>query len=134
MSETIHALAKGSDAVEEYYSFLRSPVRERRYMKQIEGTVVLLGDSIFDNAHYVKPGQSVSDHLTRLQIEHKLLAVDGSVTVQVLDQLKNVPKNATDLFVSSGGNDALIAKGQLFPQSGISMPKRRVLFSEHSTN
>ena len=82
--------------------------------------VVLLGDSIFDNSHYVNPGQSVSDHLTRLlprPMKFKLLAVDGSITSQVLEQLGGMPKVATHVFVSTGGNDALIAKFELFPQS-----------------
>jgi hypothetical protein len=85
-------------------------------------SIVLLGDSIFDNSYYVARGQSVSDHLARLlpkEMMPRLLAVDGSVTSDVLKQLDNLPKDATHVFVSSGGNDALVAKYNLFPQPGV---------------
>ncbi len=36
-----------------------------------------------------------------------LLAVDGSVTADVHQQVEDLPADATHLFVSSGGNDAL---------------------------
>jgi hypothetical protein len=36
-----------------------------------------------------------------------LLAVDGHITADVANQLKNVPSDATHLVVSAGGNDAL---------------------------
>lgn len=72
--------------------------------------VVLLGDSIFDNAAYVSRGASVILHLrSRLAASWKasLLAVDGNVTRQVVDQLEGLPSDATHLVVSAGGNDAL---------------------------
>lgn len=72
--------------------------------------VVLLGDSIFDNARYVPGGPSVIEHLRRClpsQWRATLLAVDGSVTEEVAGQLTRVPADATHLVVSSGGNDAL---------------------------
>jgi hypothetical protein len=72
--------------------------------------VVLLGDSIFDNERYVPAGLPVIKHLQR-QIPKgwraTLLAVDGDVVPDVVGQLSNVPKDATHIVVSAGGNDAL---------------------------
>jgi hypothetical protein len=74
------------------------------------GHVVLLGDSIFDNAIYV-PGQpAVIDQLRQALPRGwraTLLAVDGHVTSDVAGQLRRLPGDATHLFVSVGGNDAL---------------------------
>ena len=73
--------------------------------------VVLLGDSIFDNRVYVAPEPDVSDQLrTRLGAGSAvtLLAVDGHVTADVSKrQLARMPKDATHLVISVGGNDAL---------------------------
>ena len=72
--------------------------------------VVLLGDSIFDNAAYVPGGPSVLDHLHRLLPSARqvtLLARDGALTADVLPQLDRLPADATHLVVSAGGNDAL---------------------------
>jgi len=78
--------------------------------------IVLLGDSIFDNAGYVDEGDSVIEQLaTKLPngIKSTLLAVDGDVTHDVYAQLENLPDDATHLFVSCGGNDALRIAGAL---------------------
>ncbi|MFK7855762.1 MAG: SGNH/GDSL hydrolase family protein [Granulosicoccus sp.] len=72
--------------------------------------LVLLGDSIFDNAGYVDDGDSVIDQLNGLiqpNTQATLLAVDGDVTVDVYKQIGSIPDNATHAFVSCGGNDAL---------------------------
>ena len=73
--------------------------------------IVLLGDSIFDNAAYVSGGLDVVTHL-RQQIppgwRSSLRAVDGSVVEDVRKQASGVPADATHLFVSAGGNDALL--------------------------
>jgi lysophospholipase L1-like esterase len=72
--------------------------------------VVLLGDSIFDNAVYVGGGADVLTHLRGRAPEGwraTLLAVDGSVVEGVLTQLERVPADATHLVISAGGNDAL---------------------------
>ena len=74
--------------------------------------LVLLGDSIFDNAIYVPDGPSVIDHLrTILPAEWRatLLANDGDVTADVEGQLLKLPADATHLIISVGGNDALTA-------------------------
>ena len=72
--------------------------------------VVLLGDSIFDNATYVPGKPAVIDQLRKnLPAGWKatLLAVDGNVTADVQHQIIRLPDDATHLIVSCGGNDAL---------------------------
>lgn len=74
------------------------------------GHIVLLGDSIFDNAAYVGGGPDVVAQLrARLHAGWRatLLAVDGSVTGSVARQLDRLPRDASHLVVSVGGNDAL---------------------------
>ncbi len=74
------------------------------------GHVVLLGDSIFDNAAYVPGGPDVVTQLRGVLPSGwraTLLAVDGDVTSGVGRQLRGVPRDATHLVVSVGGNDAL---------------------------
>jgi lysophospholipase L1-like esterase len=74
------------------------------------GHVVLLGDSIFDNAAYV-PGQPDVVRQVRARLpgdwRATLAAVDGAVTRGVERQLARIPADATHLVVSVGGNDAL---------------------------
>lgn len=73
--------------------------------------VVLLGDSVFDNAAYVGGGADVITHLRALAPEGwraTLAALDGSVVLDVPGQLGGVTDDATHLVVSSGGNDALM--------------------------
>lgn len=72
--------------------------------------VVLLGDSIFDNARYVPDRPAVIDQVRQaLPAGWKatLLAVDGHITDDVPGQLAYLPADATHLVVSAGGNDAL---------------------------
>jgi hypothetical protein len=74
------------------------------------GHVVLLGDSIFDNARYVPDRPPVIDQLRQSLPRGwtaSLFAVDGHITEDVANQLKDLPSDATHLFVSAGGNDAL---------------------------
>ena len=75
------------------------------------GHVVLLGDSIFDNRVYVAPQPDVTRQLReRLGAGWAvtLAAVDGHVTTDVgRTQLDRVPRDASHLVVSVGGNDAL---------------------------
>jgi lysophospholipase L1-like esterase len=75
--------------------------------------LILLGDSIFDNAAYVRPGEpDVTAHLRKRlppadwQVE--LRAVDGSIVSQIPAQLAAAAIEPSDVFVmSAGGNDAL---------------------------
>jgi lysophospholipase L1-like esterase len=72
--------------------------------------IVLLGDSIFDNAAYVRGGPDVVRQLRAAlpqDWEASLLAVDGATTRGVAAQLSRLPGDATHLVVSAGGNDAL---------------------------
>jgi hypothetical protein len=72
--------------------------------------IFLLGDSVFDNAAYVNGGPDVIKQLkTTLPKDWKatLLAVDGSVTTDVINQVAKIPASATHLIVSAGGNDGL---------------------------
>lgn len=72
--------------------------------------IVLLGDSIFDNASYVPGGDPVIQQL-RARLPRggraSLLAVDGAVVADVARQLEQLPDDASHLVVSVGGNDAL---------------------------
>ena len=72
--------------------------------------IVLLGDSIFDNAAYVPGGPDVVAQLREILPagwSASLLAVDGAVIDGVARQLARLPADATHLVVSAGGNDAL---------------------------
>lgn len=72
--------------------------------------LVLLGDSIFDNAAYVPGGTPVIEHLRQTipdGWQATLLAVDGNVTVDVAAQTNCLPPSVTHLVISVGGNDAL---------------------------
>jgi lysophospholipase L1-like esterase len=72
--------------------------------------IVLLGDSIFDNAPYVDVGEDVIHYLkhkTPSGWKATLLAIDGSVTTDIHDQVQKLPEDSTHLFLSIGGNDAL---------------------------
>lgn len=76
------------------------------------GHVILLGDSVFDNAAYVAGGPDVVRQLRDVLPagwRATLGAVDGSVTTGVARQLEWLPGDATHLIVSVGGNDALQA-------------------------
>jgi hypothetical protein len=72
--------------------------------------LVLLGDSILDNGAYVGGGPDVVRQVRQklpTRWDATLLAVDGAVTRGVAGQLAGLPRDATHLVVSAGGNDAL---------------------------
>lgn len=72
--------------------------------------VVLLGDSIFDNAAYTGGAPDVLEHLRRRLppgAKATLGALDGGTIRNVREQLRLLPDDATHLVVSVGGNDAL---------------------------
>ena len=90
------------------------------------GHVVLLGDSIFDNARYVPGGPSVIEHLRRFLPagwRATLLARDGAGTSEMGRQLDQLPPDATHLVMSVGGNDAL-------DNSGLILHERAGSFAE----
>ena len=78
--------------------------------------IVLLGDSIFDNAAYTQGGPDV---LSQLRGElpagwtATLAAVDGAQADDVATQVADAAATATHLVLSVGGNDALMASGLL---------------------
>src|SRR5688572_1030904 len=85
--------------------------------------VVLLGDSILDNARYVPGGPSVIEHLRRALPrgwQGTLLAIDGSVASDVAAQVERLPSDATHLVVSAGGNDALGHSAMILRESAAS--------------
>ena len=80
------------------------------------GHVILLGDSIFDNAAYVGGAPDVVSQLReQLPRDWKatLRAVDGSIVRSVASQVEKIPADASHLVLSVGGNDALGHAGVL---------------------
>lgn len=77
--------------------------------------IILIGDSILDNGSYVSAGESVFEILSREIPDAKitLLAVDGDTSTDVARHLEFFPEDATDVFISCGGNDALRSIGVL---------------------
>ena len=73
--------------------------------------LILAGDSIFDNESYVQHGQpAVIDQLNDIlddESKATLIAIDGDVSSGVQYQLEKLPDDATHIFISVGGNDAL---------------------------
>ena len=72
--------------------------------------IVLLGDSIFDNAAYTQGGPDVVSQLRGLLPagwRATLCALDGATTRGLRAQLQRVPADASHLVISIGGNDAL---------------------------
>src|SRR3954452_11343165 len=73
--------------------------------------LVLLGDSIFDNGAYTDGGPDVVSQTRKLLPTGwtaSLLAIDGSTTGDVAQQVAGLPVDTTHLVLSVGGNDALI--------------------------
>jgi lysophospholipase L1-like esterase len=78
--------------------------------------VVLIGDSVFDNAAYIGGGPDVSAQIAAaLPVSWKVTrnAKDGSETKEALSQLTKLPRGASLIMVSIGGNDALHHLGML---------------------
>jgi lysophospholipase L1-like esterase len=71
--------------------------------------LVLLGDSVIDNAAYVGSAPCVRDQVRRALPAWAVTqrAVDGHLVRDVRGQLNGLPTDASHLFVSAGGNDAL---------------------------
>ncbi len=81
--------------------------------------IALLGDSIFDNGVYTDGAPDVVTHLRSLlppPTRATLLAIDGSVTSDLAEQLSRVPGDASHLVISLGGNDALGSADLLMAQ------------------
>lgn len=78
--------------------------------------LALMGDSIFDNAQYTGGGPDVVSQVRKLLPSGwsaSLLAVDGSTTVNIPDQVDRLAKGTTHLVLSVGGNNALTEASRL---------------------
>lgn len=78
--------------------------------------IVLLGDSIFDNAAYVAGAPDVVRQLRGILPtgwRATLNALDGAVIADVPQQLHKLARDATHLVLSAGGNHALSESGLL---------------------
>lgn len=78
--------------------------------------IVLLGDSIFDNLSYTEGGPDVISQVRELLPvgwHASLIAVDGATAEFVSSQVQRVPRDASHLVLSVGGNDALMNSGVL---------------------
>jgi lysophospholipase L1-like esterase len=94
--------------------------------------IVLLGDSIFDNAAYVAGGPDVVRQLRDILPagwRATLNALDGAVIADVPQQLQKLPRDATHLVLSIGGNDALGDAG-LLERKVVSMAEALELITQ----
>ncbi len=85
--------------------------------------LVLLGDSILDNAAYIGNGPDVLAQVRESLPEGwraTSCAVDGSMTVDVARQVYLTPADATHLVVSVGGNDGIDASN-IFTEGAANM-------------
>ncbi len=99
--------------------------------------ITLFGDSIFDNQPYVYNGESVIDCLKTVlngTADAELRAVDGSVTEQVIEQLKRAPSDISHIFISSGGNDGLAANTLLSGMVPLEIAKKQSKLLKNLTN
>jgi GDSL-like lipase/acylhydrolase family protein len=76
----------------------------------MQGHIVLLGDSVFDNRAYTGGEPEVVEHLRAILpagYRASMHAVDGATTADLHRQLALIPDDNAHLVVSIGGNDAL---------------------------
>ena len=75
--------------------------------------IAMIGDSVFDNASYVGDAPDVRAQLQCLlsDAEVSSSARDGAVMADIPMQLRQIPRSATHIVVSVGGNDAIGASG-----------------------
>ena len=98
--------------------------------------IVLLGDSIFDNAAYTEGGPDVISQVRQLLPvgwRASLLAVDGATTENVFSQLQRIPPDASHLVLSVGGNDALMNSSILYAPAD-STPQALAALADVSRN
>src|SRR5439155_2128768 len=94
--------------------------------------VVLLGDSIFDNARYVPDRPPVIEQVRRglpLGWQATLVAVDGHTVEDIALQMARIPAGTSHLVLSIGGNDALGA-GSLLHQPTDTVGEALALLGE----
>lgn len=80
-------------------------------------TVIIMGDSILNNANYVPAGKSVYDSLKTKLSKVINLAKDGATINDLYGQLDKIPvelnNDNTYIFISVGGNDILNNRTEL---------------------
>ena len=80
-------------------------------------TVILMGDSVLNNAIYVHAGKSVYDSLKSKLSKVINLAKDGATISDLYGQLDKIPVDInntnTYIFISAGGNDILNKRTEL---------------------
>jgi len=80
-------------------------------------TIVLIGDSILNNAAYVPPNQSVVHLLKEKTPRVYSFAKEGATIQDCYNQLDQVPidvnNSKTYVFISVGGNNILNSQGQM---------------------
>jgi lysophospholipase L1-like esterase len=80
-------------------------------------TVILMGDSVLNNANYVPSGKSVYDRLKTKLSKVINVAKDGATINDLYGQLDKIPvdlnKSDTYIFISAGGNDILNKRTEL---------------------
>lgn len=84
--------------------------------------LILLGDSIFDNASYVPNEPALIEQVQQLLPPGDtalLRAIDGDKIAGVYRQLEQLPAATTHLFLSVGGNDALREAYQIIPSGEL---------------
>lgn len=94
--------------------------------------LVLLGDSILDNAAYTGGGPDVVAQVRERLPDGwqvTLRAQDGSMTVDIARQVALLPQDATHLVVSVGGNDGIDASN-VFGESAANMAAALVRLTE----
>jgi lysophospholipase L1-like esterase len=79
--------------------------------------VILMGDSVLNNANYVPSGKSVYDRLKTKLSKVINVAKDGATINDLYGQLDKIPvdlnKSDTYIFISAGGNDILNKRTEL---------------------
>ena len=91
--------------------------------------VILMGDSVLNNANYVPEGKSVVDILKTKLSNVLNVSKDGATISDLYGQLDKIPtklnKAETYIFISAGGND-ILSKG-----SSLSNADIRKLFNSY---
>lgn len=78
--------------------------------------IVLLGDSVLDNRAYTRGEPDVASHLRAMAPpgwKVTIAASDGATTRDVERQMARVPRDASHVVLSVGGNDALMNRDLL---------------------
>ena len=93
-----------------FFSYYNSTMIEG--MKNKVETIVLLGDSIFQNNNYVPPNHSIEDLLNdTIPIQSIVLAEDNATIYNIIQQYNKMPivlnNSTTYMYISIGGNDLL---------------------------